>query len=221
VSPLVGTHNVYNCLAAAAVGRHLGYGWDVIRSGIERVRGVPGRLEAVNCGQRFHVFVDYAHTPDAIGSVLKGLRVVAKGRILCVFGAGGDRDRSKRPLMAQAAEAVADLIVVTSDNPRTENPQRIIGEIVAGFRRTHALAIEPDRRKAIEFALSAAQADDCVLIAGKGHEGYQIIGTERLPFDDRQVAAAFLAKLSGTLQFGAGPEKRHSTEPRGRFARGA
>jgi UDP-N-acetylmuramoyl-L-alanyl-D-glutamate--2,6-diaminopimelate ligase len=221
VSRLVGRHNVYNCLAAAAVGRRLGYSWDVIRAGIEAVRGVPGRLEPVQCGQPFHVFVDYAHTPDAINSVLSALKSVTQGRILCVFGAGGDRDRSKRPIMAQAAEAIADMIVVTSDNPRTENPQRIIGEIVAGFRRTHALAIEPDRRKAIEFALASAQAGDCVLIAGKGHESYQIIGTERLPFDDRQVAVDYLAKQSGTVRFGAGTEKRHSGPPRGRFACGA
>jgi UDP-N-acetylmuramoyl-L-alanyl-D-glutamate--2,6-diaminopimelate ligase len=220
-SPLVGTHNVYNCLAAAAVGRRLGFAWEFIRSGIEAVRGVPGRLEAVQCGQPFHVFVDYAHTPDAIASVLKGMRAIATGRILCVFGAGGDRDRSKRPLMAQAAEAIADMIVVTSDNPRTESPQRIIGEVVAGFRRTYALAIEPDRRKAIEFALSLAQPGDCVVIAGKGHESYQIVGTERLPFDDRQVATEYLAKQSETVPFGAGTEKRRSAPHQGRFACGA
>jgi UDP-N-acetylmuramoyl-L-alanyl-D-glutamate--2,6-diaminopimelate ligase len=222
-SALVGPHNIYNCLAAAAVGRRLGLDWDTIRKGIEAVRGVPGRLQVVQCGQPFHVFVDYAHTPDAIASVLKGMRGIVSGKILCVFGAGGDRDRSKRPLMAQAAEATADMIVVTSDNPRTENPQRIIGEVVAGFRRTHALAIEPDRRRAIEFALSLAQAGDCVLIFGKGHESYQIVGTERLPFDDRQTAAEYLSKFNETvvLAGGAGTEKRHSVPPRGRLACGA
>jgi len=223
VTPLVGTHNVYNCLAAAVVGRRMGLDWQTIRAGIERVQGVPGRLEAVRCGQPFHVFVDYAHTPDAVASVLKALRAITQGRIICVFGAGGDRDRTKRPLMAEAAEAVADMIVVTSDNPRTEEPQQIIREIVAGFRRTHSLAIEPDRRTAIELALAAAQPGDCVLIAGKGHENYQIIGAERLPFDDRQVAAECLATLSGTVPFssGAGTEKRHSGLPRGRMACGA
>jgi UDP-N-acetylmuramoyl-L-alanyl-D-glutamate--2,6-diaminopimelate ligase len=224
-SPLVGTHNVYNCLAAAAVGRRMGLSWDVIRKGIEAVRGVPGRLEAVHHAgaHDFHVFVDYAHTPDAIASVLKGLRAIAGGRILCMFGAGGDRDRTKRPLMAQAAEAIADMIVVTSDNPRSENPQRIIGEIVAGFKRTHALAIEPDRRKAIQTILAMAQPGDCVLLAGKGHESYQIIGDERLPFDDRQVAAECLARQSESIGIacGAGTEKRHSTPPRGRLACGA
>jgi UDP-N-acetylmuramoyl-L-alanyl-D-glutamate--2,6-diaminopimelate ligase len=171
----------------------------------------------------FHVFVDYAHTPDAIASVLAGLRAIASGRVLCLFGAGGDRDRSKRPLMAQAAESCADMIVVTSDNPRTENPQRIIGEIVAGFSRTHALAIEPDRRKAIEFVLSRAQPGDCVLLAGKGHESYQIVGSERIPFDDRQVAAQYLSRQneSVVLASGAGTEKRHSAPPRGRLACGA
>jgi UDP-N-acetylmuramoyl-L-alanyl-D-glutamate--2,6-diaminopimelate ligase len=224
-SPLVGVHNVYNCLAAAAVGRRMNLSWDVIRRGIESVRSIPGRLELVPTAASagFHVFVDYAHTPDAIASVLKALRAIASGKILCLFGAGGDRDRSKRPLMAQAAESVADMIVVTSDNPRSENPQRIIGEIVAGFSRTHALAIELDRRKAIEFVLSLAQPGDCVLLAGKGHESYQIVGSERIPFDDRQVAAEWLSRRSETVELasGAGTEKRHSAPPRGRLACGA
>jgi UDP-N-acetylmuramoyl-L-alanyl-D-glutamate--2,6-diaminopimelate ligase len=229
-TPLVGSHNVYNCLAAAVVGRRIGLDWGTIRRGIAQVHGVPGRLESVNCGQPFHVFVDYAHTPDAVGSVLKSLRAIARGRVLCLLGAGGDRDRTKRPLMAQAAEAVADMIVITSDNPRTESPQRIISEIVAGFRRAHALAIEPDRRAAIEFVLSVAEPGDCVLLAGKGHENYQIIGTERQPFDDRLVAAECLVKLypntpstSGTesCDDGAGTEERHPALPRRLIACGA
>lgn len=224
-TPLVGTHNVYNCLAAAVVGRRIGLDWDTIRRGIGQVCGVPGRLEAVQCGQPFHVFVDYAHTPDAVGSVLKSLRAITPGKIVCLMGAGGDRDRTKRPLMAQAAEAVADMIVVTSDNPRTEDPHRIIGEIAAGFRRVHALAIEPDRRAAIELVLSVADPGDCVLLAGKGHENYQIIGTERLPFDDRLVAAECLAKFypSGTesSEVGAGTEERHPALPRRLIACGA
>jgi len=141
------------------------------------------------------------------------------------MGAGGDRDRTKRPLMAQAAEAVADMIVVTSDNPRTEDRLRIISEIVSGFRRIHALAIEPDRRTAIKLVLSVAEPGDCVLLAGKGHENYQIIGTERQPFDDRLVAAECLAKFypigTGSSEVGAGTEERHPALPRRLVACGA
>ncbi len=224
---LVGEHNVANCLAAIAVGHCQGLDWETIRAGVEQVAGVPGRMEPVSYGGSpgFHVLVDYAHTPDAVASVLRSVRAVTPGRVLCLFGAGGDRDRTKRPLMAQAAEAVADMIVVTSDNPRTEEPHQIIGEIVAGFRRVHALAIEPDRRKAIELVLSVAEPGDCVLIAGKGHETYQIIGTERLPFDDRLVAAECLAKNypigTESTEAGAGTEERHPALPRRLVACGA
>jgi UDP-N-acetylmuramoyl-L-alanyl-D-glutamate--2,6-diaminopimelate ligase len=197
-TPLTGEHNVYNLLAAAAVGRRYGIAWDVIRAGLEGVAAIPGRLERVRCGQPFGVLVDYAHTPGAIRSVLASLRRVCTGRILCLFGAGGDRDRTKRPLMAQAVEAAADAIVVTSDNPRSEDPRRIIREIVAGFRRRQPDEVEPDRRKAIELILAMARPGDCVLIAGKGHESYQIVGTQRLPFSDRAVAVEYLAKHYGS-----------------------
>jgi UDP-N-acetylmuramoyl-L-alanyl-D-glutamate--2,6-diaminopimelate ligase len=219
----VGLHNVSNCLAAAAVGRRLGIDWPVIAAGVERVGVVPGRLEAVCCGQPFHVWVDYAHTPQALASVLQSLRPITPGRVLCLFGAGGDRDRAKRPLMAAAVEAGADMIVVTSDNPRSEDPHRIIGEIVAGFRRVRALAIEPDRRAAIDLVLGVAEPGDCVLLAGKGHEAYQIIGDRRLPLDDRIVAAEFLGKNFGAAasQVGAGTEKRPDRSPRRRVACGA
>jgi len=226
-TPLVGTHNVYNCLAAVAVGRRIGLDWETIRRGIAQLHGVPGRLEAVHCGQPFHVFVDYAHTPDAVASVLKSLRSITPGKIFCLLGAGGDRDRTKRPLMAQAAEAVADMIVVTSDNPRTEDAQRIISEIVVGFRRVHALAIEPDRRAAIKLVLSVAEPGDCVLLAGKGHENYQIFGTQRQPFDDRLVAAECLANSypnpigTDSSEAGAGTEERHPALPRRLIACGA
>jgi UDP-N-acetylmuramoyl-L-alanyl-D-glutamate--2,6-diaminopimelate ligase len=223
-TPLVGLHNVYNCLAAAAVGRRLGLDWPVIGAGIERLCQVPGRLEAVHGEQPYHVWVDYAHTPQALAAVLQSLRTITPGRVLCLFGAGGDRDRTKRPLMAAAVEAGAEMIVVTSDNPRTEDPQRIIGEIVAGFRRVHALAIEPDRRAAIEFILGVAEPGDCVLLAGKGHEAYQIIGDRKLPFDDRVVAAEFLRRNFGaaeTSRVGAGTEKRPDQSPRRQMACGA
>ncbi|MBI3462768.1 MAG: UDP-N-acetylmuramoyl-L-alanyl-D-glutamate--2,6-diaminopimelate ligase [Planctomycetes bacterium] len=211
-TPLLGEHNVYNCVAAAAVGHRYGIDRATIQAGIERVREIPGRLQPVCCGQPFQVLVDYAHTPDAIRSVLKSLRAATKGRTLILFGAGGDRDRTKRPAMAQVAEALADMIVVTSDNPRTEDPQQIIRDILAGFRRAHALAIEPDRRTAIALVLSLARPGDCVVIAGKGHEAYQIVGDQRLPFDDRQVAAECLAKYVGKFQIGPGDgtEKRRS-----------
>lgn len=198
-TPLVGLHNVYNALAAAAVGMRYGLAADAIGRGIAGLSLVRGRLERVDCGQPYHVLVDYAHTPDAIERVLQGLRAVYTGRIVCVFGAGGDRDRKKRPEMARAAEAGADLVIVTSDNPRTEDPRAIIREIQAGFRDLSRVIVEPDRRTAIELALSQAQPGDCVLIAGKGHEQYQIVGERRLQFDDRTVAAGWI-RSHGTEQ---------------------
>ena len=189
---LPGRHNVLNCLGAAAAALHLGATLDDVRSGLEELNCVPGRLESLDCGQAFSVFVDYAHTDDALRRVVDSLKSVTTGRVLCVFGAGGDRDRTKRPLLGEAASH-ADFAIVTSDNPRTEEPRGIIEEIVAGFPHGFAhFHVEPDRRRAIEFALAEAQPGDCVLIAGKGHEAEQIIGTERLPFDDRAVARGIL-----------------------------
>lgn len=192
-SPLVGRHNVSNCLAAAAVALRFGVSLDVIRRGIESFPGVPGRLERIDGGQRFDVFVDYAHTDDALRRSIRCLRGLARGRVLCVFGAGGDRDRSKRPLLGRAA-AEADLAIVTSDNPRTEDPQQIIDQILEGFPTTGS---EPwvivDRAEAIRQAIQLARPGDCVLIAGKGHEAEQIIGIERIPFDDRLIVREALA----------------------------
>ena len=140
------------------------------------------------------MFVDYAHTDDALQRVIDSLSTLTTGRILCVFGAGGDRDRSKRPLLGKAA-ASADFAIVTSDNPRTEEPRGIIEEVVAGFPHGYSnFHIEPDRYRAIEFALTEAQPGDCVLIAGKGHEADQVVGTERLPFDDRLIAREILER---------------------------
>jgi UDP-N-acetylmuramoyl-L-alanyl-D-glutamate--2,6-diaminopimelate ligase len=186
-TPLPGRHNVLNCLGAAAACRHMGLDAESIRRGIESIRLVPGRLQRLDYGQPFHTFIDYAHTDDALRSVVDSLNSLSDGRLICVFGAGGDRDQSKRPLLAAAASR-SDFAVVTSDNPRTESPQTIIEDILsgfpAGFTQFH---IESDRRRAIDFALAEAKPGDCVLIAGKGHEAEQIIGTERLPFDDREV----------------------------------
>ena len=184
---LVGRHNVLNCLAAAAVARHFGVPLTEIAAGIASLDSVPGRLQRVDCGQPFDVFVDYAHTDDALRRSVRQLRRLTDGRVLCVFGAGGDRDRSKRPLLAKAA-AEADQSIVTSDNPRTEDPRKIISQILEGFdSAAEPPYVEVDRAQAICWALDHAEAGDCVLVAGKGHEVEQIIGRNRVPFDDREV----------------------------------
>ena len=189
---LIGRHNISNILAAATAASHLGLTPEEIVAGIELFRCVPGRLEQVDCGQPFDVFVDYAHTDDALRRCLSSLRSLTPGRVICVFGAGGDRDRTKRPKLGSAA-LLADVPIVTSDNPRSENPLAIIDEILRGMdEAVRHPVVEADRRAAILRALNMARTGDCVLIAGKGHENEQIIGTERIPFDDRQVAREFL-----------------------------
>lgn len=201
---MIGRHNISNCLAAAAVAAHLCVSPEEIVAGIEQFDCVPGRLERIQCGQPFDVFVDYAHTDDALRRCLQSLRSITPGKLICVFGAGGDRDRTKRPLLGRAA-SLADTAIVTSDNPRTEDPGRIIDEIVAGMSDSTAeVLIEPDRATAIAKALQIAEPGDCVLLAGKGHETDQVIGDRRLPFDDRQVARELLSgkwrPLIGQLQ---------------------
>ncbi|MEX0675098.1 MAG: UDP-N-acetylmuramoyl-L-alanyl-D-glutamate--2,6-diaminopimelate ligase, partial [Gaiellaceae bacterium] len=192
---LRGRFNVLNALGAAAAAQVLGIDPDAVRAGIEAVEGVPGRFEEVSEGQPFTVLVDYAHTPDSLETVLREARGLAEGRVLCVFGAGGDRDREKRPLMGRVAGELADLAVVTSDNPRSEDPDAIIAEILAGAARE--LVVEPDRRAAIEAAVEAARPGDVVVVAGKGHEQGQEAGGIVLPFDDREVAREALRKLAG------------------------
>jgi UDP-N-acetylmuramoyl-L-alanyl-D-glutamate--2,6-diaminopimelate ligase len=189
---MIGTHHVYNCLTAAALG--LGYGIDLatIVRGLEMAPPVPGRLERIECGQDFGVFVDYAHTPDALLAVLKSLREVTEGRVICVFGAGGDRDRQKRSLMGRVVQTHADVTVVTSDNPRTEDPRAIVRDIMCGFKQPFGVEVQVDRAEAIRWALGEAREGDCVLIAGKGHEDYQIIGQRREHFDDREFARTWL-----------------------------
>jgi len=177
---------------AAAVGLVYGIDLPTIVRGIEAVSFVPGRLERLECGQPFSVFVDYAHTPDALAVCLDTLRAVTPGRVICVFGAGGDRDRLKRPLMGRAVEVGADLAVVTNDNPRNEDPDEIIAHIRGGFEDPTRTHVELDRAAAIRWALDEARPGDCVLIAGKGHEDYQVIGDDRLYFDDREVARHWL-----------------------------
>jgi UDP-N-acetylmuramoyl-L-alanyl-D-glutamate--2,6-diaminopimelate ligase len=188
---LRGRFNVENALAAAAAARALGIGEDAIKQGIEAVDRVPGRFDSVDEGQPFTVLVDYAHTPGALETALEAARELARGRVICVFGAGGDRDRVKRPLMGQVVMELADLPLVTSDNPRSEDPAAIAAEIVDGLD----LEVELDRRRAIERALESARPGDVVVIAGKGHEQGQEIAGRKLPFDDREVARDVLRRL--------------------------
>jgi UDP-N-acetylmuramoyl-L-alanyl-D-glutamate--2,6-diaminopimelate ligase len=197
---LAGRFNVVNALAAAAAAEALGIEPDVVARGLSAAGPVPGRFEAIDVGQRFTVLVDYAHKPDALDQALRAARelVAAGGGLRVVFGCGGDRDMAKRPLMGEVATRLADHVVLTSDNPRSEDPQAIIDEIRAGIppgtRAT--VAVEPDRRRAIERALGEARPGDVVVIAGKGHETTQTIGDTVRPFDDRAVARAALSALS-------------------------
>ena len=191
-TPLVGRHNVSNCLAAAAAVHHFGIPAEQIATGIGMLAAIPGRLERVDCGQAFNVFVDYAHTDDALERSITCLKNLTHGRVICVFGAGGDRDRSKRALLAKAA-SLSNVPVVTSDNPRTEKPEDIVQDILNGFGSDHANPhVEIERGEAIRWALNQARSEDTVLIAGKGHETEQIVGTQRFPFDDREVVRDFL-----------------------------
>ena len=190
----LGMHNVYNILAAFAVGFSQGIDPVDIKKAVEEFWAVPGRLERVNAGQNFHVFVDYAHTDDALQNVLTSFRKVSKARMILVFGCGGNRDKLKRPKMGRVASQYADHVIVTSDNPRDEDPQMISREILAGFSGNHFETIL-DRQEAIHKALSMAQKGEIVLIAGKGHEDYQIIKDKTIHFDDREVAREYLRCL--------------------------
>jgi UDP-N-acetylmuramoyl-L-alanyl-D-glutamate--2,6-diaminopimelate ligase len=187
-SRLRGAFNVENLLAAAASARALGIGDDAIERGLASVLDVPGRMEPIEAGQDFLVVVDYAHTPDSIRSVLRASRPLTSGRLILVFGCGGDRDRAKRSSMGAAATANADLTVITTDNPRSEEPLAIISEIEPGAKEGGgAFVIEPDRRTAIRLALDQASTGDVVVVAGKGHESFQEVLGREIPFDDRVV----------------------------------
>ncbi len=190
---LRGRFNVENALGALTASRLLGIDDDAIARGLEAVRGVPGRFESVAEGQPFEVIVDYSHKPDALESVLRTARDLAGGRVICVFGCGGDRDRGKRPLMGRIASALADVAILTSDNPRSEDPLAIIDEVLAGV--TGEIEVEPDRAVAITRAISEAGDGDAVLIAGKGHEQGQELADRTVPFDDREVARDALRRL--------------------------
>jgi UDP-N-acetylmuramoyl-L-alanyl-D-glutamate--2,6-diaminopimelate ligase len=198
-SPLVGRHNLQNLLGAAAACLHLGASPAALEEGIRRCAAVPGRFEKVEVGQPFGVVVDYAHTPDALERVLQVGRRYTAGRLIALFGCGGDRDRTKRPLMGAIAARLADFVIVTSDNPRSEDPGAILREIEAGAKKVNqpadARATIPDRREAIGAALARARAGDLVVIAGKGHETYQVLRDRTIPFDDRVIAREALAAL--------------------------
>jgi UDP-N-acetylmuramoyl-L-alanyl-D-glutamate--2,6-diaminopimelate ligase len=198
-SRLRGGFNVSNCLASIALARAAGLDDAAIAAGIEDVREVPGRVEPIDEGQDFLVMVDYAHTPDSILGVLQATRPLTSGRLIVVFGCGGDRDRAKRPLMGKAATSAADLTIVTSDNPRSEDPLAIIAEIERGaVEGGGEYVIEPDRRAAIERAVAAAAPGDAVVIAGKGHERYQEFADRTIEFDDRDEARRALRSLRGS-----------------------
>ena len=194
-TPLLGRYNVSNSLAAAGLCLAAGFDLETIAAGLSALRTIPGRLEKLD-GDGVSVFIDYAHTDDALKNVLSTLKLFCKGRLTLVFGCGGDRDRTKRPRMARVAEELADCVIVTSDNPRTERPADIINEIVAGFKNPNSqtITIEPDRKKAIELAIKNADKDDIVLIAGKGHETYQIIGKQKHDFSDKKIAQEYMRK---------------------------
>jgi UDP-N-acetylmuramoyl-L-alanyl-D-glutamate--2,6-diaminopimelate ligase len=193
---LPGDFNVANALGAFAVGLALGVDPDVAVAGLARAERVPGRFEPVDEGQDFAVLVDYAHTPDSLENVLRAARRLSEGRVLSVFGAGGDRDSDKRPKMGRAGASLSDLAIVTSDNPRSEDPDAIIAEIVAGIENGADFEVEPDRRAAIALAFEQAQPGDTVVIAGKGHEqGQEFENGRKVPFDDREVAREELHRL--------------------------
>jgi UDP-N-acetylmuramoyl-L-alanyl-D-glutamate--2,6-diaminopimelate ligase len=192
---LIGRPNAYNIMAATGAAVCLGIRREEIRAGVESLDGVPGRMEPIDAGQDFTVIVDYAHSPDSLENLLKTVLQLPHKKILVVFGCGGDRDKTKRPVMGEIATNLSDYVIATSDNPRSEDPLEILKEIEKGLRRgTAAYTIEPDRRRAIESAISMAQAGDAVVIAGKGHEDYQIIGSDVIPFDDRKLAGELIRR---------------------------
>jgi UDP-N-acetylmuramoyl-L-alanyl-D-glutamate--2,6-diaminopimelate ligase len=189
---MIGIQHVYHCLTAAAIGLAYGIDLPTVVRGLEAIDYVPGRLERIECGQPFGVFVDHAHTPKALSTCLRTLREVVCGRLICVFGTQGERSQGRRPRLGRAVERGADLAVITDDNPRDEDPQAIIEDILGGLKHPAEAEVIPDRAEAIAWALSQARPGDAVLIAGKGHRTQQIAGAGRGYFDDRQVARHWL-----------------------------
>jgi UDP-N-acetylmuramoyl-L-alanyl-D-glutamate--2,6-diaminopimelate ligase len=196
--PLVGRFNVYNCLAAIAVGLSQKIPLELIASHMTNILSVRGRLQPVKNQLGRKIYVDFAHSDDALMNVLKTLKEIQAedGRLIVVFGCGGDRDRFKRPKMAKACENFADLCIVTSDNPRSEDPHQICEEIISGFAKPGIYQVEIDRRMAIQKAIECSRPNDIVVIAGKGHESYQILAHKKIEFDDCKVAADICAQLA-------------------------
>ena len=195
-SRLVGRTNAYNIMAATGAALGMGLTGEQIRAGVEALSGIPGRMERVDAGQDFLVVVDYAHTPASLENLLETVKRLPHRKLITVFGCGGDRDRAKRPVMGEIAARFSDMVIVTSDNPRSEDPAAIIEEIEPGLKKgTADCVINPDRRSAIREAINMACKDDIVIIAGKGHETYQIVGETRLHFDDREVAREMINEL--------------------------
>jgi UDP-N-acetylmuramoyl-L-alanyl-D-glutamate--2,6-diaminopimelate ligase len=193
---LPGHFNVANALGAFAAAEAMGVGGEIAAAGLARAGRVPGRFEPIDEGQGFAVLVDYAHTPDSLENVLRAARRLTEGRVISVFGAGGDRDRDKRPKMGRAGAELSDFVVITSDNPRSEDPEAIVAEVKSGAEGEARVEVEVDRRKAIAQALAYAKAGDTVVIAGKGHEqGQEFEDGRKIPFDDREVAREELRKL--------------------------
>lgn len=212
-SPLIGKINVYNILAACGAAMSYGISPALIARGIASCAGVPGRFERVDEGQPFAVVVDYSHTEDALRNAISVARTLDAKRVITLFGCGGDRDRAKRPLMGQVAGELSDLVILTSDNPRTEEPLQIMNDALVGLRRTSTrTVVEPDRAAAIRKAIEEAHAGDIVILAGKGHETYQIFRDRTIHFDDREVAREALrsfgfgkvAKKAGQKELGGG-----------------
>jgi UDP-N-acetylmuramoyl-L-alanyl-D-glutamate--2,6-diaminopimelate ligase len=200
-TPMPGRFNLYNVMAATGACGIMGLGPDTIAEGLSRVTRVPGRFERVDRGQPWAAIVDYAHTPDALENLLENTRDITEGRVILVFGCGGDRDKSKRPLMGAAAQRLADLVFVTSDNPRGEDPESIIDSIMEGLvGNAGKVTRVTDRRDAIRTAVHEARPGDVVLLAGKGHENYQIIGNRVLPFSDvDELARAIEESAEGEI----------------------
>jgi UDP-N-acetylmuramoyl-L-alanyl-D-glutamate--2,6-diaminopimelate ligase len=190
-----GTFSVYNALGAIGACGLLNVSPDSVKAGLERV-SVPGRAEIVETGRNFTVVIDYAHTPDSLENILATMKDYAPGRLVCLFGCGGDRDRAKRPIMGEISGRIADFTIITSDNPRTEEPEAIVREIEEGIRKTGAqYAAIVDRREAIKYALQNARRDDVIILAGKGHETYQTFKDKTIHFDEREVVRELLEEL--------------------------
>ena len=186
---LLGDFNLYNTLGAIGIALKIGISMEEILKRVSNIKAAPGRFEALNCGQDYKVIVDYAHTPDALVNVIVAARNIKNvNRIITIFGCGGDRDRTKRPIMAKVVEDLSDIIILTSDNPRTENPEQIFTDVKKGFIKSDDYIFEPDREKAIKVAVNMAEKNDIILITGKGHETYHIIGTKKCHFDDKEIA---------------------------------